>query len=876
MRKYLLLAVFCLLTFSLFAKVVPIDKAKEVALSFLQHNQHSTLKSTTSLNLVYLGDVTSRKLALSNSLKSADIESPELHFFSINDSSGFIVVSGDDAAVPILGYSYDAKIKATNLPSNFLKWVEGYKQQIIYLRANSIKQTPVIKDLWNGKSDALKSVNKSVSPLILTQWDQAPHVNNKCPYDNNYRELTVTGCPATAMAQIMKFWKYPSKGVGFHSYQHNKYGTLSANFGETSYNWDAMPNTINSTNDAVALLMYHCGVAVEMNYNVASEGGSGSYVIVDPYNRYSETQTVEYALKTYFGYDASIRGLQRDSYSDNEWKNILKAELDARRPIQYAGYGQGGHTFVCDGYDQNSYFHMNWGWGGYYDAFFLLDALNPGAGGIGSGGASYNEGQQALIGIKPANSSTPENPVQTVDMQLYDNVTASNYTITYIDAFTVHSDILNAGSTTFSGDYCAAVFDNNDAFIDFVEIKTGVSLSAGYHYIDGITFSSEGLLSMLPGSYRVYIFARPTDGEWICLSAAPDDYLTQGFAEMDVVYENDISLYSTINVLTEEIFSGGKLSVNLDIANFSDYDFTGIFDVSLYDLNGDFVATIEEKFDMNLNSNNHYINGLTFTTNSLNVEPGTYLLALMHQWDGYDYELTGSSDTYVNPIKVIVRGKPLVKDMYENNDAFGDAYKFNLSYSNNSAKVVTNGSNIHVGSDWDFYSIKLDAGYDYSINARLHDAYSSANGNEYSVDGLFLYSTDGENWSDIFDDVMPGSIVITGGRTICFVVSPYFLGETGSYLFDVNVERQSPNAVEIVDAKNNLSLFPNPGVDWVTISGNDNLLHYQLFSVDGKLLKKEEINGQTYNLDVSSLHRGAYILKIASDKKIYTEKLIKE
>ncbi|GAH70824.1 unnamed protein product, partial [marine sediment metagenome] len=266
-----------------------------------------------------------------------------------------------------------------------IKWLEGYKQQIQFIKRNGIEQTENIRALWNGSVNSLKSPQSSVSPLLTTQWNQAPYVNAKCPYDDSYQELTVTGCPATAMAQIMKYWEYPAKGFGFHSYQHDKYGTLSANFGSTYYDWDAMPNTISSSNDAIATLMYHCGVAVEMNYNVSSEGGSGSYVIKDALGRYSDNQTVENALPTYFSYDSTIEGLYRIDYSDDDWKAILKAELDASRPIQYAGYGQGGHTFVCDGYDENDYFHMNWGWGGYYDGYFLLDALTPGSGGIGSG-----------------------------------------------------------------------------------------------------------------------------------------------------------------------------------------------------------------------------------------------------------------------------------------------------------------------------------------------------------------------------------------------------------------------------------------------------------------------------------------------------------
>jgi hypothetical protein len=873
MKRIVYLFILSLLTFQLYGKEIQVDKAKEVALKFLQQNSNTNFKSVALYDLKYLGDITSVNHMVSSSLKSATLESPQLYFFGITDSAGFIIVSADDVAIPVLGYSYDAKICKTNLPTNFQKWIEGYKQQINFLRSNKIKQTKEIAEQWNGDNSMLKSVNKSVNPLVTTQWNQAPYVNDKCPYDYGYGERAVTGCPATAMAQIMRYWKYPSKGVGFHSYQHDKYGTLSANFGSTTYNWDAMPNLINSTNDAVALLMYHCGVAVEMSYNVAEEGGSASYVIIDPGNYYPETKTVQYALKTYFGYDASLQGLQRENYSDNDWKNILKSELDAGRPIQYAGFGQGGHTFVCDGYDQNSYFHMNWGWGGLYDAFFLLDALNPGEGGIGAGDNSYNDYQQALIGIKPASSSTPDNPVQTEELQLFADVTVSSSSLSYGSSFTVHTNMLNGGTSTFNGDYCAAVFDKNDAFIDFVEIIPNVSLESNYYYTNGIDFTSNGLLTMLPGSYNIYIFARPTDGEWVCLTGAENSYINN-YCGIDVTFENDIRLYSKMNVLTEQIYTGGALSVDVNIANYSDNDFTGRFDLSLYDLNGEYVATVEEKTNMSLYS--YYYDEYTFTTNSLNVEPGTYLLALSHMWDGSDYELSGSTSEFINPIKLIVKGQPVYKDIYENNDLVEDAYDLDLSFSNNETEVRTTGSTIHVGNDWDFYSVTLDPNYYYSVNARLNDAYNSGDGNSYSVDCLFLYSTDGENWSDVYDDVMPDQLYVTGSRKLYFVISPYFLGETGTYLFDINLQRSKTPLSNKLLEKNAFSVSPNPCFDKVTISSDEEMQKYNLYDISGRLLKSEGIVGKKHVLDISAINKGTYILRIESANKTHTEKLLKQ
>lgn len=870
MKKFLLLIVAIFLTIQIFGKDVTIKQARQIAEKFLNGNSGSGLKSITTGDLMDVGDIFNRLLFSTSILKSSVDKNRDIYIFNINESSGFIIVSGDDAAIPILAYSKSGSITPKKTPKNIIKWLEGYRHQIQFIKKNNIEQSGEIEALWNGKVNQLKSTHNSVAPLLSTKWDQAPYVNAKCPYDATYNELTVTGCPATAMAQIMKYWEYPEKGFGFHSYQHNKYGTLSANFGSTYYNWDEMPNTVNSTNDAVTTLMYHCGVAVEMDYNVSSEGGSSSYVIKDDNNRHPDEQTVENALITYFGYASTIEGIERVNYSDAVWKDILKTELDAGRPIQYAGFGQGGHTFVCDGYDVNEYFHMNWGWGGYYDGYYLIDALFPGSGGIGSGAGSYNDGQQALIGIKPPDES------QSYELEIYSDVEIDKSTIAYGEGFTVSTDILNDGTNTFNGDYCAAVFDENDAFVGFVEIKTGYSLVHDYHYTDGIEFTTNGMLSLLPGDYYVNIFYRSTGGNWNIINADFWDVLTYDYVEIEVVNENLISLYSTINLQTNAIYSNDSLSVWLDIANYSTVDFSGIFDVSLFNLEGDFVITIEEKTNMGLSSNSHYVNGLTFSTDNLDVEPGTYLVALSHKWDGDDYELTGSTSSFINPIKVIVKEPPYEKDIFENNDSIVASYPFTVNYNASSAVIKTTGSNIHVGNDWDFYSFNLEEGYNYNIDIRLHDAYNSDNGNSYSVDALFLYSLDGLNWSEIYDDVMPNSINTSGNKTLYCVVSPYFLGETGTYLLDVNIERTINTSNVEITKNSDISIYPNPCSDYISVLCSDKLGQYSIYDLNGKLLLSDIFSESNNSINVFSLPQGTYLINVATKNKHYTKKIIKE
>jgi Peptidase C10 family len=201
-------------------------------------------------------------------------------------------------------------------------------------------------------------------------------------------------------------------------------------------------------------------VSVDMNYNVSSAGGSGA-----------QTLDVATALKTYFDYASSVQGVYRTSYTSTAWTNLLKAELDAGRPMQYAGTGSGGgHSFVCDGYDNQNYFHFNWGWGGSSDGYFITSALNPGSLGTGGGSGGFNTNQRAIIGIRP-NQAVATAP----SLRLNSAITISPNPIQYQQAFTVNAGILNTGNGAFVGDLGAALFDASGNFVSWVQTRAETS-----------------------------------------------------------------------------------------------------------------------------------------------------------------------------------------------------------------------------------------------------------------------------------------------------------------------------------------------------------------------------------------------------------------
>lgn len=861
MKQKLLL--FGLLTFfgmTTFAKQVDENTAKQVGQNFLATRTNSqTLKNSSSFQLVYKSNS-----KISNPLASIQ---PTTYFYVFNAStSGFIIVAGDDNVTPILGYSDQGVFDPNNIPQNVAKWFEGYKSEIRSIIEQNIQPTNEIKDEWqslkngNTNNSSAKAM-ASVNPLMQTQWNQSPYYNSLCPGGS------VTGCVATAMAQIMKYWNYPATGSGFHSYNHQTYGTLSANFGSTTYQWGSMPNSVNSTNNAVATLMYQVGVSVDMNY---SPQVSGAYVISA---QSPVTNCSEYALKTYFGYKNTLQGVQRANYNQTQWLNLLKTELDASRPILYAGFGSGGgHCFVADGYDNNDYIHFNWGWGGAYDGYFQINALNPSGTGTGGGSGGYNSGHQAVIGIEPPAGS------QTYNMALYNYVTPSANTIYYGQSFNITTNIANNGTNTYNGDYTAAIFDNSYNFIDYVQTLTGYTLQGGYAYTNNLVFSTTGLFSMLPGTYYVGIFYRPTGGNWMQV-ANSGSY--SNLVQMNVINPNDIELNSSM-VLTPgtTLTQGQSASVNLNIVNDGANTFIGQYGVGLYNLDGTLAQTIGT-----MNENNGLPSGytynspyLTFSTTSVTVNPGTYLLAVQHNPNNSGWQLTGSS-YHLNPIKVTVVAPSLQPDIYEVNNSIAQSYNLPITFSGNNATKNTTGSNCHITSDNDFYKIILPSGYNYTVTPRIHDSYNSGNGNTYTLDGLFSYSTDGSTWSDAFDDVMTGNITLNGGGTIYFRVAPYFAGETGTYLLSMSLTRISTVGIDDIQIADYVKIFPNPAKDFVMVDFNEfngTLNQINLVNVQGQnVFTLNTVNqSKIFNLPLTNISDGIYFLQIQTDKGVLSKKII--
>lgn len=313
------------------------------------------------------------------------VSANQIYIYNIG-TQGFVIVSGNTVLPPVIGWSDQGTFPdLTDAPDNVASWINHYGEMIDFAVANGIQPEAKVQRQWEEAERGVFGAKNAttVNPLVSTHWNQDCYYNEYCPATSGGWwggpcGHVYAGCVACAMAQVMKFWDYPATGFGSHSYVHSQYGEQSANFGATTYRWDEMPNEVWSHNDAVATLMYHCGVSVNMNY---SASGSGA-----------QSRDVETAVRSYFGY-CGAKYREKTAYNQEAWNAMLRAELDQGHPMYYSGAnGDSGHAFVCDGYDDNDCFHFNFGWSGSGDAFYTTYDVN-----------GFNQGQAVVTNMVPMN-----------------------------------------------------------------------------------------------------------------------------------------------------------------------------------------------------------------------------------------------------------------------------------------------------------------------------------------------------------------------------------------------------------------------------------------------------------------------------------------
>lgn len=782
-------------------------------------------------------------------------------FYILNSTQegGFVIVSADDRVQPILGYSEESSFDVTNMPPNLRDWLMGYEEQIHYAIDENIKPTEEVVAEWStlleGGALAPKSTT-AVNPLLTTQWDQSPYYNQLCPSYLFGVGHTKTGCVATAMAQVMKYWNYPLQGRGYHSYNCD-YGTLSANFANTTYDWVHMPNQLTSSSsttqvNAVATLMYHCGVSVDMDYGIFSSGAI--------------TGNVASSLVSYFRYDNGAHFVSKEgNYSENGWISLLKTELNAGRPMIYRGEGSGGHCFVCDGYNNSNYFHFNWGWGGNDNGYYSINDLTP------SILNDFTSNQGAVIGIQPSTSTAPEIEMYS-DLSVNDAWFLSNITGTV--------QIVNMGTSSFSGQLAVVIFNEEGIYVD--EQIFSVNNLTHNHYTSK-TINISGGTHLIPGTYYALALYSEDGNNWDLVPNGVNAYPATTF---DITYSAQMETNSAFSNTT--FVQGQTATVNVDVWNSGSETFYGKVGVKLANIeDGSVIQTIQEiSIPNGLPANSYYINGINFT-GTISATPGTYLMVLAYQRSGQTQWYYAGSTNYPNPVFVTVVAAPTLSvspssisfqqtggnqvvnitsnvswtatssaswlslspnsgtesesmivtatannsgssrsatititgsggvppktitvsqsgsgiqpDQYEPNNTSATAY--NLGTVNSSNANYNVNANFHVTTDNDYYKINLPSGYSYTINANI---LNSGNNSSYTANAHFANSQTGNAWSSNYINSM-SVLTMEDGGMLYFRVLPVTSSEIGTYSLHISVTRTAMIEPDIYEPNNTVN-----------------------------------------------------------------------
>ena len=460
-KRILLFVLLIASTVYTFAENVTVQTAQRIAETFLNSKRLSNMD-------IHLVDFAEKESL------------PNIYIFG--NERCFVIIAANNAVHPVLGYSTEGGFGTEIMPESTYEWLKAYDKEIAFVSESRWEADDEISSEWDKLSDGIGLTPKSrssVNPLLKTKWNQNAPFNELCPADSaGPNGHCYTGCVATAMAQIMNYWEHPVKGSGSNTYtpsNHPEYGSQYANFGTTTYNWDNMKDYYSRgyTDEealAVATLMYHCGVALNSDYG---PDGTSARLINVP-------QTFSYRFK--FSSDMVYR-TKSSLYSDSLWIDMLKQELDLGHPVPYRGTwdeGNAAHSFVCDGYDENDFFHFNWGWSGRYDGFFMIGALNPQRNNMKSpSNRGFNASNAAVFNCYPKTPSItpPSNINATINGR---NVTITWSNVSNASHYRVYRDgtmIANNVQTTSYTD-SNVTYGNHSYYIKSVKSDGTMSLKS--------------------------------------------------------------------------------------------------------------------------------------------------------------------------------------------------------------------------------------------------------------------------------------------------------------------------------------------------------------------------------------------------------------
>lgn len=840
MRKLLLLSLVLLCSLTAWTAQRSPEEALSVAQTFFMQSSVAVTRTAGDIQLVAVSN------DLLESASTRGVRGTAFYIYNYAQSA-YVIVSGDDRMKPVLGYSDNGGFVTENLPVNILGWLELYNS--------------VYAELVNGgkavtESKQLTTTNfpPSVSPLLGSIcWDQDAPYYNACPL---YRgERCVTGCVATAMSMILKYYEYPVKGKGTHSYKTPNGIECSFDYGNTTFDWNNMLPQYSGTYtaeqaDAVAQLMLACGVAVDMQYSPSS---SGAY-----------SYQVGQALIDYFGYDGNLGLVYRQYFASAEWMNLIKSEINEKRPIYYFGSSDdGGHAFVFDGYNEEDMVHVNWGWSGMNNGYFEVASLNPDSPGIGGGsnlGGGFTRGQGMYLGIQPPTTSsnfTSHFFMTKLEANKEEVAKGDVFKLTITEIFNMSVACKNSKLAVI------AEKDGQQSILGQMALATLINTYEGY---DPLAFSNLKIPNdFADGTYSVYVATKDErEATWSRVrgyvgSEAQLILIVSGNKCTLTPFSGNLSLEEDIEVsvkLAHSLYSGLKGDYKMLVSNKSTSDeYYGLVGVALFDKNADFVAIVGDvQVEIKPGTINRELavsGNLTVTKNSVttNIPAGEYYICPCIDWGGGTYgigELT--------PVTI--------------KEAYGTA---DLKVSQPRLEKVQ----LQVGESLNFLAdLSLSGDGNVYTGTLAAAVYENAQGYPYSVhyQNVFVEADQTENL------VMEIPLSLGEGR---HAVRLYKSGTDGDLVTISTLYFSVGPATGIEDEiadKDGLVIYQQPVEDILNIRTSHAARVISVYNLSGQQIiqQKESGDKKEYSIPVGGLDAGCYIVVLQStDGKIYRSKFMK-
>lgn len=845
MKKQLFFLLLLLCNFSSWAVQRPIEEVLTIAQSFFAQRTNVSTRAVDGLKLVAVsGDL------LGGGSTRAEATAPAFYIYN-NGESAYVIVSGDDRMKPVLGYSDKGAFATENLPENLLAWLTIYQETYLELKYKEEKTAEPILMMQ-------ASFPASVTPLLKDiSWNQSAPYNDVCPLVNGKR--SVTGCVATAMAMILKYHECPVRGKGTHTYTHNG-NQYSFNYGNTAFDWGNMLPQYISGNytvaqaNAVAQLMYACGVAVDMQY---SPSASGAY-----------SSSVPQALIDYFGYDANMGFVYRSYFTSAEWMNMIKTELSGGRPIYYSASSEEvGHAFVFDGYDAQDMVHVNWGWGGSNNGYFEVASLNPSSPGIGGGtsaGGGFVFNQGMVTGLQAPSASSKYTSFFSLSKLAISKKSflkggAFNATVT---------DLVNR-STLFKGGQLGLIAEKAGKqtvlkALSMSECPTGSVCQV-------VTFSNAAVpTSLEDGVYTLYVGTKDArESSWSRargeLGSETMFTLVISGNQCTVTLFERLSLEKDLSgkvVPLHNLYNGHKGSFRMTLSNTNaDNEFYGLLGVLFvtagekqqavawvgYTQLGLLPGTINKEI---------IISGelVDFPATAVNIPVGEYYICPGVGWGGYVYDI----------------GNEWVKVEVRENGGSTTLNAANARLENNRLEV---GDRLRLLADFSLSG--TGNAYSGRLMAAIFEPGATSTSNLHYA---HVFVEKGVPYEFVLD--IDPMLVNTGTHKVAL----YQPSSSGTYinppLCILNFAVSAPTGIEEEVEKEGFVIYPQPVENVLTLRTSLSVKGLSIYNLAGQLVLQQEleaVTGNCYTVPVNGLDNGYYVIVLqTNNNQMYRSKFMKK